>query len=49
MMDNADLFEENTFEYPALKEAVEEKRRELKWAEEELANFEEDNEGLFAR
>lgn len=39
--------EELQFERLSLREEVEEKHKELEWAEEELRNFEEDNKDLF--
>jgi hypothetical protein len=38
-------FEELQFEHLNLKQEVEDKRRELEYAEKALADFEEDNEG----
>ena len=51
----ADQFEELSFDHLHLKEGVEEKRKDLKYAqielesaEKELAEFREENEGMYA-
>lgn len=46
-MDEAELIEYNSFKRLELKEAVEDAERELEYAKKELADFEEDNEGLY--